>query len=180
MKKHIYTAAAALTALGCLAFAILFVITLLPVGVESVRVNDVIDISASPLDASGDTYLLQVRGSLINDTDTPVTLERITLTVSDGRTRENVILEGVVLTPRLSAELADTWEGSVPFDRVDAVYVTLDGQSVRVENRVGSLFGADTVVMLVAAIVFALLCTGFTKQRYYLYQEDRMRAREQA
>jgi len=177
MKKHIYTVAAALTALVALVFAILFVITLLPVGVESVRVGDVIRISASPLDAGGERYLLQVRGSLINETDESVTLDGITLTVSDGKTRGDVTVKGVTLTPRLAVELTDSWEGEVPFDRVDAVHVTLDGREVRVENRAQSVIGADTVVMLVVAIAFALLCTGFVKQRYYIYQEERMQTK---
>ena len=175
MKKYLYSGATLLCALLSLALAVLFVITLLPVGIEGVRVDEEIRVSSSAIDADGGEYLLQVRGSLINETDEPVVLDAITLHLSDGEHKHTFTLDGVTLEPRFPLDLTDSWEDAVAYTYVDAVYVTLDGAEHRLENSAETVIGIDSVVTLAAALVLALAAVGFGKQRYYMYQEEKMK-----
>ena len=175
MKKHLYGIGAGLCALALLASLVFFVISLLPVGMEGVGIGDQIHVSAAPLDAEGRNYLVQVRGSLVNETDTPIEVESIVLTVSDGKTQKEVTLAGGTLHSRFALELTDTWEDSVPYTYVDAVYLTVNGERVRVENVEEGVIGTDTVVCLALAAVLALAAIALGKQRYYLYQEEKMK-----
>ncbi len=176
MKKKIaYSAAAAFSALLALAFMILFVITLLPVGVDGLRIEEPIRVSSSAIDAEGTRYLVQVRGSLINENDDPIKADAIVLRVRGENADKTVTLDGATLYTRLSHDLFYEWESDVPYDRVDAVHLTLDGKETRIENREESVIGADTVVTLAVALVAAFLFIGFAKQRYYLYQEEQMK-----
>ena len=175
MKKLGYSLLAGGTALLALTFLVLFVITLLPVGLDGVRVQEPVRVSASALDADGTKYLLQVRGSLINENDTPVVLDAITLRIKNGEHTKTVTLDGVTLQTRLALDLTDSWEDTVAYDRVDALSVTVDGREVRMENREESVIGTDSVFTLALAALAALVCLGAAKQRYYLYQEERMK-----
>lgn len=175
MKKYLYSGATLLCALVSLALVVLFVITLLPVGIEGVRVGEEIRISASAIDADGGEYLLQVRGSLINETDAPVVLEGITLHLSDGEHKHTLTLDGVTLESRFPLYLTDSREDTVAYTYVDAVYVTVNGEEHRLENSAETVVGVDTVVTLAAALVLALVAVGFGKQRYYIYQEEKMK-----
>ena len=174
MKKHLYSIGAGVCALALIATLVFFVITLLPVGLAGVGIKDQIFVSSSPLDAEGRTYLVQVRGSLVNENDEPITADMITLLVSDGKNAREVDLGGGVLETRLALELTDTWEDIVAYDRVNAVYITVNGERHRVENVVESAIGADTVVSLAVAAIVALVGVSLAKQRYYIYQEEKM------
>ena len=175
MKKHLWSAAALLCALGAIAFAVLFVITLLPAGVDGVRVDEPVRVSASAIDAAGGRYLVQVRGSLVNERDEPITPEAITLTVSDGKTVREVELKAATLESRFPLYLTDSWEDTVAYDRVDALRITVEGREVRLENREDTVIGTDTVVCLALAAVLTLAAVAIGKQRYYMYQEEKMK-----
>lgn len=176
MKKHIYTVAGALCALLSLALAVLFVITLLPVGFDGVHAVEAVSVSSSPTDATEARYHVQVRGILLNDGDEPLAVDTLILNVSDGRRRETVKLAGFDLHSRLSHDLLYEWESDFAPDRVDAVYLSVDGEERRLENSAETLIGTDTVVTLALALLAALAALAFFKQMYYLHQEEEMQA----
>ena len=59
-------------------------------------------------------------------------------------------------------------------DPTFAAASAVKGRDVRVENTEQSILGADTVVTLAVAALFALVALALGKQRYYIYQEEKM------
>lgn len=176
-KKMRYNLAAALSLTVSLVFLLLFVITLLPVGVEGVRIEEPVRVSSSAIDAEGTRYLVQIRGRLINENDREVHADAIPVQISGKAGGTRVTLEGCTLPVRLPTDIFYEWESETPYTYVDALYLTLDGKDVRIENIEESVIGADTVLTLAVALIAAFLAMGFIKQRYYIYQEEKMSSR---
>ena len=147
-------------------------------GNEGIAVKEAFDVSAAPLDASGNNFVAQLNGYLINYEDKKAEVDSILVVVGDGREREEITLDKMTLYPRLAEEVSYEWETSFALDRVHSVKVILNGQSQLLANSTAEWEFNPNVVLYV--LLCAMFCFGTVlagKKRYYRYQEDLIAAR---
>lgn len=179
-KKHIgYNLLVLLCGVVAFTFLVLSVVSLfLTEGSEGIAVKEAFDASSAPLDTTNQNFVSQLNGYIINYEDEKAEVESIIIVVGNGREREEVKLEGLMLYPRLAEEIRHEWKTSFDFDRVHSVSVVIDGERRLLANSTAEWEFNPNV--LVYALICALACFGtvFTfKKRYYRYQEDLMAER---
>ncbi len=157
-----------------LALAVLTVVELLPKGKEGLAVKEPLKVSSAPVLVGQQLYTSAISGTVANPTDEIIAVDRITVTVSDGDTRDRVQLTGFVLPPRAEQEIYFTWESTVEYDRIKRIEVTA-GEDVSVlSNMPESAVAAPVVVYLILLAAVVLLLVRACKIRYYLWQESRL------
>ena len=145
---------------------------------EEIAVKETLDVSSASLDADGKKFVSQLSGYLINYGDKKAEVDSIIVVVGDGREREEIELDGMMLHPRLAEQIRHEWQTNFAFDRVHSVTAVVDGGRQLLANSTAEWeFTPDVVIY---AIFCAIFCFGtvFTfKKRYYCYQEDLIAAR---
>lgn len=147
---------------------------------EQIAVKEQIKVSSAALSSAEDAekeYLCQISGVLFNTSDEGVRIDHVTVAVSDGETRKGLVMEGFYLPARTEQMLAGGLESAVEYDRVTDVYVTVNGEEIRLANQSlgGDTFGWVPVLYLALLLVAVLLLIRACKIRYYLHQESRMK-----
>ncbi|MBQ9784927.1 MAG: hypothetical protein IJW29_05460 [Clostridia bacterium] len=181
MKQHIkYNVA--IIALGALAllFVVLALVAILPPrSVTGVSVKETIRVSSS-LDGDSKGYRSQLRGVIVNKSNERVKIDRLELVVSNGKDEKQIVLRDIVLAPRVVYDLQNAeneWEDAVAYDRVLSVTVVSGGErEVISNNTVGLRFDLAALLWTVLAVIDGILLVRVSKTRYYLAQEDRMKA----
>ncbi len=162
-------------ALLLLACIVLTVITLLPSGIGGFSVKQPLTVSVSQKDATGEVYLGQIRGVLFNENEKDLKLEALYVEVENAGVRERVVIDGVTVHAHRTYDVLYEWETRTPHTAVNSVIAVVDGEEIRISNLAPALIDSDTLVCLLGVLVFGLLGTFFVKQRYYIYQEDKMK-----
>ena len=148
-------------------------------GNEGIAVKEAFDVSAAPMDASGNNFVAQLNGYLINYEDKKAEVESIIVVVGDGREREEITIDAMTLYPRLAEEIRYEWQTSFAFNRIHSVSVVVDGQRQLLANNTVEWEFNPNVILYAVLCARACFGTVFTfKKRYYRYQEDLIAARE--
>ena len=142
----------------------------------ALEVKEQIRISASSLSGAEEEekeYLCQLSGVLINSSDEGIRIDHVTVAVSDGEIRKGLVLEGFYLPARTEQAIAGSLTGATEYNRVTDVYVTVNGEEIRLTNEsLGEQsLGWVPVLYLVLLAGVALLIVRACKIRYYLHQE---------
>ncbi len=145
-----------------------------------IAVKEQIKVSAASLSSAEDAekeYLCQLSGALINTSDEGVRIDNVTVAVSDGESRKGLVIEGFYLPARTEQTIAGSLESTVEYDRVTDVYVTVNGQEIRLANQSlgGDTLGWVPVLYLALLVGAVLLLIRACKIRYYLHQESLMK-----
>ncbi len=180
MKQHLrYNVAIIICAVLALLFVTLTVVALVPSrSASGVEVKETIRVSSS-LDGDSKGYRSQLRGVLINKTDARVKIDRLELVVGNGKEEKQIVLRNITLEPRVAYDLQAygyEWEDTVAYDRVLSVTAVCGETREQISNNTVAL-RFDPVALLwgVLALIDAILLVRFSKMRYYLAQEDRMK-----
>ncbi|MBR3895350.1 MAG: hypothetical protein IKJ35_09450 [Clostridia bacterium] len=172
----------------CAAFVILFavlsVLELLPKNRSGLQTKEAFRISSAsltPLDSQEKRYTCHLRGTLENPTDDTIRVEALQVTVEgDGGEQLLELLEflklpnekEVVMPARTSREVNFSFEGTVDYDTVKSVSVTVSGTAERLPNRNGTpIVSGFLVFLLVGLAVCVLLLVDACKRFGYLRQE---------
>ena len=177
MLKHIKQNLLILTmGLLILVLCLLLVLELKPANLSGLEISEIFTASSATINMEDKTYSGNVVGRIYNPTDSIITPESLTITVSneDGETKV-IEIEGTLIPPRTEWICSQNWEETVKYDRVLEVSVLVDGVSDQLPNRTSTvqakglvfLYGA---LLLMVVGIFVRSC----KTRYYMYQEDQM------
>ncbi len=143
---------------------------------SDLSVSEPITVSSSMIDVHTKRYSTTVRGSLYNPTNSPVTIDKVTVSVmTEDKGYRVVEFEGFVLHPRMAEEITQSFTGGTVYQKVSRVSVTVNGEErviINTTNRQASVRGA-AIFFLVLLIPVVLLLIRASKIRYYLYQEKR-------
>lgn len=175
MKKHVgYNVAIAVCGVLAVVFLVLLVLAILPPAKKlGIEVKDTVGVSSSGLDGG---YVVQIAGSIVNLNEETVTADEVRILVSDGRNDKTVVLKDVKLSPRVPYDLLWDWKDTTPYDRVKEVTVVVDGTSESLSNNTqGLVLNLNTLLWGVLTVMDAIVLIYLAKQRYYLYQEDKMK-----
>ncbi len=183
IKKHVgYNIAVILCALLAVALLVMTVVSAFSIGGQKgVAVKEMFDVSSSSLDGYDSQqrhFVSQISGYLINYDDQKADVERIVIVVGDGKNRQTIELEGLVLYPRLSEEITHEWQTSFNYDRIHSVTVTYNGEDVRLANSTAEWELDPSMFLYALLCAVACYVTVFLgKKRYYRYQEDEILTR---
>ena len=181
-KKHIpHNLLVLLCGVLALTFLVLTVVSLFSIErSEGIAVKEAFRVSSSPLDTTNQNFVTQLNGYLINYEDEKEEVESIVLVVGNGKERQEVTLEGLVLYPRLAEEIRHEWKSSFDFDRIHSVSVVVKGERQLLANSTAEWEFNPNVLLYAFVCAIACFATVFTfKKRYYRYQEDCMVERVQ-
>ena len=170
-----------LLALLTLGFAFLLVLDFIPANPSGMEVREKIDVSSSVINTADHTHISSVQGFLRNATNETITVEKITVEVSNREGLKKIVeVEGGEVLPRTDMEVAFVWEGGVAYDRVTSVKVTVNGETDLIPNTPKTfILNASTIVYLILTAVSAFFLIWVCKVRYYMYQEDMEKVKEQ-
>lgn len=177
IKKHIgYNVAVLLCALLAILFLVLAVVALFSIQQnEGIAVKEAFDVSSSALDAANQSFVTQLSGYLINYEDEKAQVEKILIVVGNGRDREEIELNGLMLYPRLAEEIRHEWKTNFNFDRIHSVTVVVGGERQLLANNTVEWEFDPSIVFYALLCVISCFGTVFAaKKRYYCYQEDQM------
>lgn len=177
IKKHIgYNVAVILCAVLAIFFLVMTVISAFSVkGEEGIAVKEAINVSSAPLDPANQKFTSQVSGYLINYEDEKTQVDKILVVVGNGRERETIELDGMMLYPRLPAEIRYEWKTSFDFDRIHSLTVVVEGQHRLLENNtIGWEFNPNILLYGLLCAICCLSTVFVAKKRYYRYQEDQL------
>lgn len=157
---------------------VLTVMELLPEKSHGVTVRQSITVSSSslsPIEAEVKDYHSQIGGSLFNPTDKAITVDSVSVTVSDGKNEKTVTVEGFTLPARTEHEIIASFEGQIFYDRVTEVALVSVGETDVLPNQTATSFriGGVVIFYLVLLAITAFLTVRAAKVRYYLYQETK-------
>jgi hypothetical protein len=177
IKKHIgYNIAILLCALLAILCLVLAVVALFSTqSNEGIAVKEAFDVSSSPLDATNQSFVTQLSGYLINYEDEKTQVEKIIVVVGNGRDRQEIELDGMMLYPRLAEEIRHEWQTNFNFNRIHSLTVVVGGERQLLANNTVEWEFDPNIVFY--ALLCAIACFGTvfaTKKRYYRYQEDKM------
>jgi hypothetical protein len=162
-------------------FIFLSVLALLPSD-KPISIAEKITVSSSPLTADSSTaYLVQVSGYVKNNTRGTVVIEKITVPLKNTSSgaEGTVVLENIELPAYGSRSLFEKEESQFIYDKVGEITAVVKGEEIFLQNPENTSL---TVFLIPAAA--ALVCVYFLikciKKRYYMYQEDCMKMKENA
>ncbi len=165
-------------ALAVFCAVMILVSTLAGMQEKGIAVKEPIVVSTSALDASDQNFVSQISGYLISYEDEKADIDRVVIVVGDGKERYEVELDGFTLSPRLSHEIFFEWKTSFYYDRVYSVTVYRDGYGLRLANSAAEWeFDPSILAYAVLCAIFAFVGVYFGKKRFYLWQEDQIKAR---
>lgn len=149
------------------------VLEMLPQKDVGINVKERIGVSSSKIYADGSLYSTEIRGILINRADALRTVDSIRVVIGDSDGKRDVILPAVTLHPGAEYNLVHSFEGTSDFDTVHEVYLTMDGNEVRLSNRAISEFPLSglAIFCLVLLIPAVFLTVRALKGCFYLRQE---------
>lgn len=161
-----------------LLFLVLTVTELLPEKSYGVTVRQPVTVSSSslsPIDAEVKDYHTQIVGSLFNPTDEAITVDSVSVTVSDGKNEKTVTVGGFPLPARTEHEITASFEGQISYARVTEVLLMSGGETDVLPNQTASSFRIGGVVIFYLALlgIAVFLTVRAAKVRYYLYQETK-------
>ena len=177
IKKHVgYNIIAILCALLAVTLLVLAVVALFSTQRNrGIAVKEAFDVSSSPLDTTNQNFVTQLSGYIVNYEDEKAQVDKILVVVGNGRDREQIELEGMVLYPRLPEEIRHEWKTSFNFDRIHSVTVVVDGESrLLANNTVEWEFNPNVILYVLLCAVSCLGTAIASQKRYYRYQEDQM------
>lgn len=177
IKKHVgYNIIAILCALLAVTFLVLALVALFSTQHNrGIAVKEAFDVSSSPLDTTNQNFVTQLSGYIVNYEDEKAQVDKILVVVGNGRDREQIELDGMVLYPRLSEEIRHEWKTSFNFDRIHSVTVVVDGESrLLANNTVEWEFNPNVILYVLLCAVSCLGTAIVSQKRYYRYQEDQM------
>jgi hypothetical protein len=177
IKKHVgYNIGMILCALLAIACLVLSIVALFSTQRnEGIAVKEAFDVSSAPLDAVNQNFVTQLSGYIVNYEDEKAQVDKILVVVGNGRDREQIELDGMVLYPRLAEEIRHEWKTSFNFDRIHSVTVVVDGENrLLANNTVEWEFNPNVILYVLLCAVSCLGTVIVSKKRYYRYQEDQM------
>lgn len=156
-----------------LLLATVAVLEMLPQKDVGINVKERVGVSSSKIYADGSLYSTEIRGILINRTDTMRKIDSIRVVISDGDNKRDVELPSVMLYPGAEYDLVHSFEGASKFDTVHEVYLTMDGQETRLSNRAISDFPLSGLAIFCLALLIpaVILTVRAAKGCFYLRQE---------
>lgn len=178
MKQHIINRLlTVLFALCAIVLAVLTVISLIPPAVDSgLTVKETIFVSSSPQNAEKTSYVSQIQGILINESDEELIVDALKIKVSDGKTEREMLWDGFKLPPRVSYDLLYEWQGTHDYERIYSVTAVIGGVEEPLANATAGMpFDFGTVILLVLCAISAMISLHFGKQCYYLIQEEQIK-----
>lgn len=181
MKNHIWQNVKILL-LGILTLTCLIVtvISAIPEKEDNLIMQEPFWVSSSQILAYSNQYSTQITGVIKNTTGQPINISEVQVTISDGKTREVISLEGVSLPPRTTRSYLEQWESTGNFNRVVSIHAIVGEEEILVSNlNESSPVKGITVVALLVCAGFALLLTHACKIRYYMMQEDQFKASQE-
>lgn len=165
----------AIWAVLALLIAVLLVLELTPsASTSDLTVSDPVTVASEFVKVQSRQYVTTVSGAIYNPTDSPITVEKVSVAITAGKSFRVVDFEGFTLHPRTSEEIHTSWTGATDFNRVSRITVTVNGEEQIVRNSNSQsepvIRGAVVFYLVLAAIV-AFFLTRAIKLRYYLHQE---------
>lgn len=173
MKQNLIILAIGLVSL---ALCLLLVLELIPANRSGLEVSEVAHVSSSLINKEEGTYSCAVMGRIYNPTDKTVSAEELKITVSneDGELKE-IVIRGQIIPPRTEWIYSENWEGMIAYDRLVSVFVTVDGETDQLPNRVSEVQAGGLAILYAALLLMMIgLLVRSCKVRYYMHQEDRM------
>lgn len=163
----------AVCALLTLTFLAVAILEMIPSENIAVRVKKQFEANSSMIYADGSLYQTEIRGTLENTETQQTLVESITVVVSDGKTKRKVEIDPVVLSAGEVYEVVFPIRDACDFDRVQEVYVRVNGTDTRLSNRSAVDFPISgiAVVCLLLTVGAALLTVRSIRTCYYLRQE---------
>lgn len=180
-KKIGSLALAVLFGIAGVMFAVLMLLTLfVPNGSADVRVKEPIAVSSSLVEKEGGLYMAQISGSLLNEGDAPLTVDAIKITIGDGKTERELVLDGFVLESRLVREILYDVPTQTAFDRVLTVTIVCNGEASVLSNQDATIsLDLDTLVWFGLTLLAIHFAIRFGKRSYYIKQEETMTVKEE-
>ncbi|MBQ9131117.1 MAG: hypothetical protein IJX62_01420 [Clostridia bacterium] len=160
--------------LGCLTlfFLVATIFSMLPTQSFGLQVTEKITASSARIRANEEYYSTELSGNIKNTSDDTVTVDAVSVLVSNGEQQQKIELEGFTLPPRTVYPLWEQMESDYGFDRVISVRATVNGEEVELKNAVNSgPVSGMTLLLLLLCAASALLTAHACKIRYYMKQE---------
>ena len=163
----------------CLGLVLLTVLDLIPANASGLMLSEKITVSSSQIYANEENRISVVRGTFQNPTNATVVIEKAMIVASNAEGAEKLIeLTGISIPARTDKEIVYSWQEAAAYDRILSITVTVEGEEDLVPNSVSSAtVDGFAVVYLILLAIFALLLVWACKVRYYMYQEDTEKAK---
>lgn len=177
MLKHIKQNLIILSiGLVSLALCLLLVLELIPANLSGLEVSEVAHVSSALINKEDGTYSCAVVGRIYNPTDETVAAEELRITVSnEDEELKEIVIKGQVIPPRTEWVYSQNWEGLISYDRVVSIYVSVDGETDQLPNRVSQAQAGGLAILYTALLLMMIgMLIRSCKVRYYMHQEDRM------
>ncbi len=173
-ERILQDAKIALLGILTLLFIVVTVIEAFFASAGDIGVEEPITVSSALISKGGTSYTSSIMGVLVNNGETAIKVDRITVTVDGGRT-ETVNLETpTLILPRNTERIYYTWESRTAYDRVLDVEVTVNGEVQAIYNLPNQSGILPVVVCLVLAALSGWLLSRAVRVRYYMWQELKM------
>ena len=154
---------------------ILTVLEILPNGQTDLIVKDPITVSPSPVSSANERYQLLVMGTLFNDSDEAIVIERVTVTVSGASGTYDVVIPARTLPARTGFEISHSEISEKSYSSVQAVTATVNGEALTVSNETGAPLGTVSLLLMALTLVAGFLCYRSALVYYYMQAEKKLR-----
>ena len=157
-----------------LVLLVLTVLEILPSGQTDLIVKEPITVSPAPVSSGTDRYQLLIMGTLFNDSDEEIAIERLTVTVSGASGKLDVTVPARTLPPRTGYELSYSEISEKSYSSVQAVTATVKGEAITVSNEAGTLLGTVSLLLMALTIVAGFLCYRSALVYSYMQAEKKL------
>ena len=158
-----------------LALTVFLILEMIPSQKKGLQVKEELHVASFAIDATGVRFVSSLNGIVKNTSDAPLEVASVRVTVSNGKIRREVELEGFVLPPRCEQDLTLDFECDVAVNTVVRVEADVNGSTVTLENRNADVIVSGALIFYAVLLIpSVLLLVRASKVRYYLYQESKL------
>lgn len=155
---------------------ILTVLELLPGKQTDLTIKESVTVSSSLIDTASGTYENAVSGILFNDSASTITVDEITVTVSNGKNEKAIKIPlALQMAPHTEQEISLSQTDTVAYSTVEEVTAQIGGESYSLANVQKSAIGAAALILIACLLVFGFLLYRSILVRYYMYQEKKIK-----
>ena len=151
---------------------LLSALELQPAAVSDLQIQKRFQLSSALIDVGQGVYAASLVGEFVNESDDPLVVDALTVTVSDGTLTKKIELDGFTLPPRTDREVSKTWTGIHDYTHVTRIDVVVNGEEDVLVNTDHSLSVSGIAILYLALLLLdVVLLIRACKVRYYIWQE---------
>lgn len=155
---------------------VLTVLELVPNQSTVITVKEPIAVSSVLVDTEKGIYENAISGMIFNDSEHTVTVDSVTVTVSNREQDANVQIPlSLTMIPHAQEEILFSKLDFHAFTHVDAVTAEINGDTHSLSNVQDNVIGASALILIALLLIFGFLLYRSILVRYYMYEEKKLK-----